>query len=86
MMIMDISLEILFYKKFRASIEREGFKVNPCDPCVANKEAHGSQMTLMWHVDDTKSSHIDPKVNDLFTDWLDKEHGQLGKVKSSRGK
>jgi len=43
-------------------------------------------MTVMWHVDDAKSSHVDGKVNDLFIAWLKKEHGQLGEVKSSRGK
>jgi len=77
---------ILFYKKFRTSIEKEGFRVNPYDPCVANKSVNGSQMTILWHVDDVKSSHIDPKVNDSFIDWLKKEYGQLGEVKSSRGK
>ena len=76
---------ILFYKKFRASIEQEGFEVNPYDPCVANKMVHGHQMTIMWHVDDVKSSHVDPKVNDSFIDWLKKEYGQIGEVKSSRG-
>ena len=77
---------ILFYKKFRASIEREGFKVNPYDPCVANKMVHGRQMTILWHVDDVKSSHVDPKVNDSFIDWLNKEYGQIAEVKTSRGK
>jgi len=77
---------ILFHKKFRASIKQEGFEANPCDPCVANKEAHGRQMTIMWHVDDAKSSHVDSKVNDSFIAWLEKECGQLGEVKSSRGK
>ena len=76
---------ILFHKKFRTSIKCKGFKVNPHDPCVMNKEAHGSQMMIMWHVDDMKSSHIDSKVNDSFTTWLEKECSQLGEVKSSRG-
>ena len=38
---------VLFYRKFRASIEEQGFKVNPYDPCVANKTVHGSQMTIV---------------------------------------
>ena len=60
--------------------------MNPYDPCIANKLVHGSQMTNMWHVDDVKSSHVDPKVNDLFISWLNKEYGQKTEVKSSRGK
>ena len=33
---------LLFYNKFRASIEATGFEVNPYDPCVANKTVNGS--------------------------------------------
>ena len=60
--------------------------MNPYDPCVANKMVHGRQMTIMWHVDDVKSSHVDSRVNDSFKSWLKKEYGQMGEVKSSRGK
>ena len=38
---------LLFYKKFRASIERIGCKVNPYDPCVANKTIRGKQHTTL---------------------------------------
>jgi len=43
-------------------------------------------MMILWHVNDAKSSHVDPKVNDSFIEWLKKECGQPGKVESSRGK
>ena len=36
-----------------------GFELNPYDPCVANKTINGSQMTVTWHVDDLKVSHVD---------------------------
>ena len=77
---------LLFYKKFRASIERIGYVVNPYDPCVANKTINGKQHTLSWHVDDVKSSHVDPKVNDEFHKWLQKEYGQVKEVTATRGK
>ena len=51
---------LLFYKKLRGDLENMGFEVNPQDPCVANKEVNGSQMTVTWHVDDLKVSHKDP--------------------------
>ena len=35
-----------------------GFVVNPYDPCVANKIVNETQMTMTWHVDDLKISHI----------------------------
>ena len=43
-----------------------GFEINPYNPCVVNKRVNGKQLTVMWHVDDVKSSHVDSKVNDIF--------------------
>ena len=77
---------LLFYKKFRASIEKIGYKVNPYDPCVANKMINGKQHTISWHVDDLKSSHVDPKVNDDFHKWLQAEYGAVKEVTATRGK
>jgi hypothetical protein len=59
---------ILWYKKFRGELEQKGFKFNPYDPCVANRTEKGSQHTLLFHVDDLKSSHKDSKVNVQFDD------------------
>ena len=33
-------------------------------------------MTICWHVDDLKISHVNPKVVDKMVNWLDKlQHG-----------
>lgn len=76
---------IMFYKKFRKSVEQQGYIVNPYDPCVANKMIDGKQHTIMWHVDNVKGSHVDPKVNDNFETWLNQEYGQEKKVTATRG-
>ena len=55
-----------FTKKFRRDIESIGFRVNPYDAYVANRDVQGTQHTVVWHVDNIKSNHIDPKVNDEF--------------------
>ena len=39
---------LLFYKTFRASVERIGHKVNPHDPCVANQTIRGKHHTITW--------------------------------------
>ena len=39
-----------------------GFKLKPYDPCVANKTINGKQLTLVWHVDDIKASHVEAEV------------------------
>jgi hypothetical protein len=54
---------ILYYKKFRKDMEAIGFEVNPYDTlCVANRTVNGKQQTLAWHVDDLKSSHVNPMM------------------------
>jgi len=57
---------ILYYKKLKKDIESIGFKVNPNYICVANRMVNGKQHTVTWHVDDVKSSHVDPEVNAKF--------------------
>ena len=79
---------LLFCQKLRADLEKEGFTVNPCDACTANKMIAGSQCAVVWHVDDLKVSHANPKVVDSFIRWIERNHGdpKLGKVKAKRGK
>ena len=47
----------LFYRKLRRDLEEMRFKVNPYDPCIANRDVDGAQCTVVWHVDDLKVSH-----------------------------
>mmetsp|Transcript_73676 Transcript_73676/g.213428 ORF Transcript_73676/g.213428 Transcript_73676/m.213428 type:complete len:334 (-) Transcript_73676:1990-2991(-) len=48
---------------------------------------NGSQHTFTWHVDDLKSSNVDPKVNDDFLEWLKEMYASdgIGEVKAVRG-
>ena len=77
---------MLFYKKLVKDLQNYGFVVNPYDPCVANKDVNGKQLTVSWHVDDLKSSHVDSKVNDSFIQWIKDTYGSIGEVKVTRGK
>jgi len=77
---------LLWYKQFRGDLEGQGFIFNPYDPCIANKMVDGKQHTIRFHVDDLLSSHIDPKVNDRFADWLNLTYGQLKPCTIVRGK
>ncbi len=61
---------LLYYKKFVKSLRSKRFKLNPYDPCVANKQVDGEQLTVCFHVDDCKISHISPKVVSNTIDWL----------------
>jgi hypothetical protein len=82
---------LLYYKKFSKSLTNIGFKFNPYNPCVANKQMSGSQMTICFHVDDCKLSHKSPKYNNRMMKWLRKEYKSIfedcyGKMAVSRGK
>jgi hypothetical protein len=54
---------MLFYKKLKNDLLEYGFEINPYDPGVANQIADGSQLTVSWHVDDLKVSHIKPTMS-----------------------
>ena len=82
---------LLFYRKFRGTLEANGFEVNPYDPCVANRDVDGKQQTAVWHVDDCKLSCVNVKVQDEFIEVLRQEYESIfedgsGKMTVQRGK
>ena len=66
-----------FHNKLRSDLEGNGFVVNPFDPCVANKDVNGKQMTVIWHVDNLKVSHIDENENTKFAEWMKTIYGEI---------
>ncbi len=44
--------------------------VNPYDPCDVNKGVNGIQMTVTWHVDDLKVSHVEEAEVEKFGKFL----------------
>jgi hypothetical protein len=77
---------MLFYKRLTKDLTEFGFEINPYDPCVANKQVDGKQMTVSWHVDDLKVSHVNSKHIDDFITWIKQTYGTIGEVKTTRGK
>ena len=70
---------LLFYQLFSGQLTDWGFKKNDYDACTMNKMVNGSQLTIVWHVDDCKISHVDEKV---VTDMLSKLEAKFGKESS----
>jgi hypothetical protein len=68
---------LLFYKKLVKDLEDYGIEINPYDPCVANMMIHGKQMTVTWHVDDLKVSHVDAFELTKFASYLSSIYGGL---------
>ncbi len=82
---------LLYYRKFKKTVLREGFTINDYDPCVANREIDGTQQTILWHVDDCKVSHVDPEVNTKLIEVLKQEYESIfedgsGEMTVHRGK
>ena len=82
---------LMYYTKFCKSLLSVGFTFNPYDPCVANKLVGGKQMTICFHVDDCKVSHILPKMVTKMVAWLRQEYESIfedgtGKMTVNRGK
>ena len=55
---------------------------------MANRIVRNRQHTVIWHVDDLKSSRVNKEVNDDFLSWLEKKYADdgAGKVTVTRGK
>ena len=70
---------LLFYKKVRNTLLREGFEINPYDPCVANNMVNGNQQKICWHVDDCKLSHRDKRVTARIILVLKEEYKSIFK-------
>ncbi len=47
-----------FNMKLVSELQEMGFEINPYDPCVANKMVNGTQMTIIWDIDDLMISHL----------------------------
>ena len=68
---------LLFYLKFVKNLKSIGFLLNPYDPCVAIKIVDGAQLTVVWHVDDLKVSHMDAGGVTRISMWLQKTYERL---------
>jgi Reverse transcriptase (RNA-dependent DNA polymerase) len=74
---------LLWYDLFHNTLKSMGFVLNPYDSCIANKMVNGKQCTIAWYVDDTKISHVDPKVVSEVIEGLE---GHFGKMTVTRGR
>ena len=77
---------LLFWKKISTFlINDQGFKVNPYDWCVVNKDINAKQCTTGWHVDDLKISHADKDVVEEIIMALNDKYGKETPISVHRG-
>ena len=68
---------LLFWEDLSGKLIKRGYILNPYDQCVANKFINGTQMTIIWHADDLKMSHLSEEILDNEVKWLESVYGPL---------
>jgi len=77
---------LLFWQLLSDTLIDWGFRLNEYDKCVTNKIINGKQCTIIWHVDDLKISHVEPKVVNDIIRKLEYKFGQESPLVTSQGK
>ena len=67
----------LWYDTFKSCIEELSFVINKHDRCVVNCMIDGKQCTICLYVNDTKISHMDPKVVDRVIAKIKEKFGKM---------
>ena len=76
---------LLFYQLFSGELKKWGFKQNPYDACTFNKMTEGSQLTIVFHVDDCKISHMKKSAVDHLLKQLSDRFGKETPLTVTRG-
>ena len=63
-----------------------GYQRNEYYWCVMNKIIDNKKCTILWHVDDLKTSHVDPAVVSSILADIDTEYGKIAKMTITRSK
>ena len=77
---------LLFWKKLKGTLASWGFVENKYDACTMNKLVDGTQLTVVWHVDDLKISHLKQSAVDELLTELDLEFGGESGLTTNTGK
>ena len=76
---------IIFYQKLTKHLTNHGFEQNAYDECMFNKVVNNEQLTVQFHVDDLKASHMEEKVLEGFLSDPRKEFGKETELSETKG-
>ena len=57
-----------------------GFKLNPCDLCVTNKNINGKKCAIVWCADERKTSHESEAIVKPIVSELKENFGKMSSV------
>jgi hypothetical protein len=81
-----LDASLLFWKELTKTLEGWGYKWIPYDWCVMNKMVDDKQCTILWHINDLKISHVDPRVVDRVLEDINEKYGKEAPITVTRGK
>jgi hypothetical protein len=76
----------LWFDTLSTVLKENGFIANSYNQCIMNKIINGKQCTILWHMDDLKNSHVNPKVVTSILDMLSKRFAMETAFTITRGK
>ena len=62
------------------------YQINEYNWCVMNNIIDDKQCTILWNVDEPRTSHVDPAVISSVISDIDAEYGKISKTTITRGK
>ena len=74
----------LWYTHFTKALEKEGFKINSRNLCIANKIIDEKIYTITWYVDNLKISHVDHETVRNIISMMESEYGTITFTRGSK--
>lgn len=68
---------LLWYRKFRTDLEKIMCEFNVYDLCMENMEIKNIRHIVCFHMDDTLSNHVEPKVITTLRELANKIYDKL---------
>ena len=62
------------------------YRRNEYDWCVINNIIEDNQWTILWHVDDLKTSHVESAIIYIVLSCICAEYGRIEKMTITQGK
>ena len=81
-----LGVSLLFWGKLSKSLGEMGYQRNENDWFVMNKIIDDIKCTVLWQVDDLKTSHVDPAVISSIIADIDAEYGKIAIMTITWGK
>ena len=81
-----LEASLLFWGEISKTLEEMGYQRNECYWCVMNNIIDNKQCTILWHVNNLKTSHVEPAVVFSVLADIDAEYRKISKMAITRGK